>query len=487
MVAHARHLVAALAIAAAAAAPAAQPAIDPAFAEAFADLRRGQAYDAGVPRGLVRLSHRVDGTEFPYTIDVPQTYDPSRRYQVRIQLHGGVSRPDPVARGNAAALAGAEQIYVMPVAWDAAPWWHPAQVDSLRVILDRLKRTYNVDENRVVVSGVSDGGTGAFYLAMRDTTPYASFLPLNGFIMILANPSSQIREQLFPNNLRNKPFFVVNGGRDPLYPTALVDPYVQHLQKGGVDLAYRPQPDGVHNTAWWPDVKDAFERFAAEHPREPHPANLTWEADEVPSRAHWLVIEALGPRGAEEPLADLNERTVGTSPNFGVRADGMRVTMVMKGSNAESFGLQAGDLVERINGRAIPAAVPLLDILEVYDAGTRLTFTIVRGGETIERAGTFQPALAANTVPLFPRRRPSGRVDLERRGNTIRATTRGVAAFTLLLSPDVFDFARPITVVADGRTVFDARVPLDVATLRTWAARDHDRTMLYGAEIRVEP
>ena len=167
----------------------------------------------------------------------------------------------------------------MPAAWDEAPWWNAAQVENLRVILDRVKRTYNVDENRVVVAGVSDGATGAYYVAMRDTTPYASFLPLNGFIMILANPSVGIREQLFPNNLRNKPFFVVNGGRDQLYPTSLVDPYVRHLQGGGVALTYRPQPEGQHNTAWWPEVKDTFEQFVREHPRDPYPVKLTWEAD----------------------------------------------------------------------------------------------------------------------------------------------------------------------------------------------------------------
>ena len=86
-----------------------------------------------------------------------------------------------------------------------------------------MKRTYNVDENRVALAGVSDGGTGAYYIAMRDTTPYASFLPLNGFIMVL--PSVD-RGRSFPNNLRNKPFFVVNGGKDPLYPTRVVEPYV---------------------------------------------------------------------------------------------------------------------------------------------------------------------------------------------------------------------------------------------------------------------
>ena len=95
-----------------------------------------------------------------------------------------------------------------------------------------MKRTYNVDENRVVLSGVSDGGTGAYYVAMRDTTPFSSFLPLNGFIVVLANPSMDLREGLFPNNLRNKPFFVVNGGQDPLYPAARVEPYVKHFQRG---------------------------------------------------------------------------------------------------------------------------------------------------------------------------------------------------------------------------------------------------------------
>ena len=46
------------------------------------------------------------------------------------------------------------------------------------------------------------------------------------------------------------------------------------------------------------------------------------------------------------------------------------------------------------------------------------------------------------------------RVDLVREGNVVRATTRGVAEFTVLASPDAFDFSQPITVVADGRTVF---------------------------------
>jgi hypothetical protein len=79
-----------------------------------------------------------------------------------------------------------------------------------------------------------------------------------------------------------------------------------------------------------------------------------------------------------------------------------------------------------------------------------------------------------------------GRVDVTRAGNLITATTRGVAAFTLLLSPDQFDFSKPVKVVANGRTVFDGKVDKNVRTLLKYAALDNDRTMLFGAELHIK-
>ncbi|HLH31440.1 MAG TPA: hypothetical protein VKY31_09575, partial [Terriglobia bacterium] len=91
-----------------------------------------------------------------------------------------------------------------------------------------------------------------------------------------------------------------------------------------------------------------------------------------------------------------------------------------------------------------------------------------------------------NPVPLFGRPKRPGRIDLMRNGNTIQAMTRGVAGFTLLLSPDKFDFDQPIKVVANGKTVFDGRVEKSLKTLMKWAARDNDRTMLYAAELKIK-
>lgn len=51
------------------------------------------------------------------------------------------------------------------------------------------------------------------------------------------------------------------------------------------------------------------------------------------------------------------------------------------------------------------------------------------------------------------------------------------------MSPDVVDFSKAVRVIVNGRSVFEGTVKRDEATLVKWAARDNDRTLLYGAEL----
>jgi hypothetical protein len=371
------------------------------FDEVWKELKAGRHYPA-YPGGIVTLNNQTkDGVTHFFSVNIPQNYDPARPYPLRFQLHGGISgRSDnqPRGTGNIGALAGApDQFYVLPYAWNGAPWWSEDQVLNFAAMVDQLKRTYNIDENRVVVSGVSDGGTGSYYLAMRDTTPYAAFLPLNGFLLLLAEDLLG-DSSAFPSNLINKPFFVVNGGRDPLYPAAIVEPTIHDLMAAGVEVSYHPQPDAGHDTSWWPQMKTPFEQFVREHPRVPHPEHVTWETNDLEhNRAHWIVIDKLMP-------------------------DDRRSSLLL------------------------------------------------------------------GPTPLEPyfRRKPSGRVSAFRSGNRIVAMTKGVAQFTVLLSPDVFDFSQPIEVIANGHPAFTGSLTPNVETLLRWAARDNDRTMLYGAELQIE-
>ena len=459
------------------------------FDEALARLKAGRTYRGDAPRGVVKLAHRIGGEEFPYVLDVPENYDPAKKYQVRVQLHGGVGRTDRSPRGNGIGqLAGVDQIYVLPTAWADAEWWTHRQLENLQSILDRVKRTYNVDENLVVLSGVSDGGTGTYYVSMLDTTPFASFLPLNGALAVLRSANVGVESELFPNNFVNKPFFIVNGGRDPLYPTTLVEPYIRRMVEGGVTVKYLPQPEAGHNTAWWPDLKNSYEAFVREHPRKAVPDTLTWESDLTPgtNRAHWLVIDQLSKLStATVDLPDLNDLVAAPVANFGIRANGTRVVSVTPGSNAESFGVEPDDVIIRINGRIIPAGIDAVDLLSTYDTGTPMVIVVSRQNEPFELEGVFNPVEAPHVVSMLPHRRPTGRVDLLRHGNTVTATTRAVKRFTLLLSPEMFDFSKPVRVVANGNTVFEGRVSTSLPTLLKWAARDNDRTMLFGAEVSV--
>jgi hypothetical protein len=172
--------------------------------------------------------------------------------------------------------------------------------------------------------------------------------------------------------------------------------------------------------------------------------------------------------------------------NFGLRVNGMRVAAVLPGTSAERLGFTPGDVVVRLNERTLPRGLDLLDYMSLFEPGARLVFVVARDNRPVELQGRYEPMRVPRVEPLFTHGRPSGRIDATRQGNRVVVTTRGVAEFTVLLSPDVFDLDRPITVVADGHAVFDGTVARSVETLMKWAARDNDRTMLYGAEVHVK-
>jgi poly(3-hydroxybutyrate) depolymerase len=380
-----------------------------AFEDILERLKRGRTYGKQ-KTGRVELPSRVGGTALDNVLDVPENYDPARAWPLRVSLHGGVGRQPPgpgesPARplNNRIVIDG--EIVLQPRAWSDSAWWTPGQLENLTRLIDRVKHDYNVDESRVYVTGISDGGTGVYYLAMRYATPWAACMPLNGHPSVIANPDTGADGQLYAGNLFNCPLRIVNGGRDPLYPAASVAPIVEMFKRTGGTLQFQVYPDAGHDVSWWPQERARFEAFLADHRRVAHPEKISWETERTDryNRFRWLVIDRLGKRGSDVTLADVN---------------------------------------------------------------------------------TFSP-IPIMERQLFEREKPSGRVDVVRRGNTFDVRTRGVQAFTLLISPDVVDMSKPVHVRVNGKALPDATVKPDVATLMKWAARDHDRTMLYGAEIHI--
>ena len=381
------------------------------FDEVYARLAAGRPYAADVPKGELSWQSRIaGGAVLSTTVVVPPGYDPKARYPVRFFLHGGVARVSIEAPPTAPRRRRLEfsdgYIQVYPSGFIEAPWWSGTQLDNFDKLIARLKRTYNVDENRIHVMGFSDGGTGAFYAGLRHGGAWSVLFPFHGSLRVLANPAVGVEGELFLTNLTNVPAYIVNGGRDPLYPVSGTEPFIAVLERAGAPVRFRPQPDAGHDSSWWPSESGAVDEFERSHPRDPLPDRLSWQVERTDrdNRFRWLVIEKLDRNRSSSPMDDFN-------------------TVEWNGGKAEE---------------------------------------------------------------VFRHRRQSGRVDLVRNGNTVEVRTRGVGAFTLLLAPSEFDFERAIQVSVNGRVAFDGSIKRDLRTLLTWAARDHDRTMLFGASLRVE-
>jgi len=465
--------------------------------EIWPRLRAGRTYDRSVPTGRLLLSRtNRDGVEHEYVVLIPDNYDPANRYPVRVYLHGGVSRPkreNGEFWRNEARITRNDAVVVIPSGWSDSLWWQDSQIENLNGILHDLKRTYNLDENKVFLLGISDGATGAYYQGLKATTPWAAFLPLNGHPVVLANPATEADGDIHVTNLRNKPLFVINGDEDPLYPTSSVFPFMRLFQEAGVLIDFRAQPNAGHDTSWWEDEAPAMDAFMAEWSRRPLPPRLSWETETTDryNRAHWLVIKDLGSVEGESNLESHNTMVDPVTLNLGidmlgVMDSGLKLIEIGDDSIASAAGLQSGDNLIGIEGEFNPSVEDLSQALQGFSPGQQIPLLVQRDGEELGLTLVYPEQAAPHQRQAFPQSGPSGRVELEQQRNQVTASTRGVTRFTLLLSPDQFDFTQPITVVTNGVTVFDDVVEPDVEALLRWAAIDRDRTAMYGAELSID-
>ena len=268
-------------------------------------LKTGPEFPNDVAVGLMRLTRIApDGTEFPYALRVPENYDPNKAYPVEFNLHGGVSRPK-IAENESPwseryeSLSPADTIIVVPVGWSDAFWWYDNQADNLSAILRSLKQHYNVNDNKVIMTGVSDGGTGAYFFAFLQPTEWAAFVPFIGHPGVLSNPRAGVSHPIDFSNLKGKPLYIVNGENDRLYPARAILPYISEMEEANADVQFTIIPNGGHNLDWMPEHRAKIDRFKESTVRDPLPDSVRWTAAFTNryNRNHWLIIDQLRSEG----------------------------------------------------------------------------------------------------------------------------------------------------------------------------------------------
>ena len=463
-------------------------------------LRVGRSYARDVPTGRQVLSrHNQDGTEHVYVLHVPVDYDPALSYPVRFYLHGGVMRAKQVAGEwwrSEDRWIKEDSIVVSPASWNESVWWQRSQIENLSGLLTDLKRIYNVDENRVYLLGVSDGATGAYYHAFKANTAWAGYLLFIGHPAVLGNPRSAVDGEMHVVNLRGKPFFVVNGARDRLYPASIVEPYMQLFKEAGSNVDFIPKPDAGHDLSWFDEEATNIEIFINSVRRTPFPKRLSLETESTRefNRTHWLIINELGAVTGESSFDEYDQVTVpGPRTPLGINTVGevenglgLKVLEVGRPSLAAEAGLDVNDIIVDIGGIPTPTADAAREAILGASPGDSLSVTVDREGVIKILTLKFPSQQQGFSRPAFSRNQVAGRVDLQREGNRVILSTRGVKRLSLLLSREQFDFSKPVTVVVNDRVAFKEFVTPSVATLLRWATVDWDRSMLVDVELEID-
>ena len=254
---------------------------------------------------VVTFRSTVDGSEQPYALYVPKTYDPARRFPLVVSLHeeesnhvlhlrqvfGIPPRYGETGRRGLDALAPAHAVDFLvacPFARGSMGYQGIAEQDVYDVLAD-VERRYRVDQDRVYLTGSSMGGGGALWLALTRPDVWAAAAPVCADVF----PGTA---ELAPNAL-HLPIRLYHGDADPAVPVESSRQWQRLLLSLRSPVEYIEFP-GVRHNAWDLAYRNGaiFDWFAPiRRAADPDRVRLATRSLRYAS-AWWARIDAM-PRG----------------------------------------------------------------------------------------------------------------------------------------------------------------------------------------------
>lgn len=217
-------------------------------------VRKGQPHGLQ-PVGLLP-DEQIVVRDRPYrlSLSVPQSYEPTRDYALVVCLHGaGFTGEAYLDRWK--ARLGEQYILACPT-YPAGAWFTRRAEDLVLATVQTVQQRYRIDPNRIFLSGMSNGGIGAWLIGMHHASLFAGLAPM----------ASGIDDVLFPflENLRTTPVYIIHGSQDQVMPVELSRKLAGELKNLGYPFIYR-EHDRTH-------------AMAGGHffPREELPDLVTW-------------------------------------------------------------------------------------------------------------------------------------------------------------------------------------------------------------------
>jgi pimeloyl-ACP methyl ester carboxylesterase len=218
-------------------------------------------------------------------------------------LHGGGAGQGDAGSaqsglGGALGKAGALVIYPEVLAKTEYGWGELDTVKFVIDLLERVKRTRDLDVNRVYLTGHSMGGYGTWTIGARFADRFAGLAAFAGAATPYFDPDDAtntkvlgIQDGILPN-LRNVPLFLYQSLDDknvPPWSNLFASKELKRLQQehGGFEFIYEEVPDRGH--AFPAKGPGPGIEWAMGHVREPRPKKILWQPTYLWKRQfYWL-------------------------------------------------------------------------------------------------------------------------------------------------------------------------------------------------------
>ena len=221
--------------------------------------------------GDFHLAYRsaVDSQLVPYRLFVPEGYTPDQSWPLIIGLHGASGSEntwfDRRRRGETENLCkrlSQERGYLLVAPSGRGPFTGYRGIGGQDVmdVLDRVSSIYNIDPERVYLTGHSMGGGGTWILGLRHAEKFAAIAPI-------AASGRWVRSRHVKPHA-DLPVLFSQGAKDMV---ALAEPArrtAKLLARYMKNFTYTEYPDDTHNTIWYTALPTIFDFFDAHGRKE---------------------------------------------------------------------------------------------------------------------------------------------------------------------------------------------------------------------------
>jgi phospholipase/carboxylesterase len=227
--------------------------IDPALREdtsLLAKLAGPARPDTGIAH-----DHNEPRSRGGFSLYVPEYYTPDRSWPLVMALHGGLGSGRSFLWSWLRDARSFGAILVTPTAVGStwALMGEDADTPNLMRILDEIRSRWNIDSGRLLLTGMSDGGTFCYVTGLESASPFTHLAPVaSTFHPLMAEMADAER-------IRALPIYLVHGRLDWMFPIEIARRTREALTAAGADVTYREIEDLGHS-----------------YPREVNPAILNW-------------------------------------------------------------------------------------------------------------------------------------------------------------------------------------------------------------------